>query len=81
LSFSSIIELGNEDYLYQPGHKGGHFWFVLKGSLELLVKRNDEFKYSKTIDEASFFGQRKYYSDQLTDYAKVKSEKLLLLQF
>lgn len=40
------------DFLYKQGDIGERFYFVVSGSLEVIVKSegSDEFKYSKTID-------------------------------
>jgi len=53
----------------------------MTGSLEILVKPNesDEFKYSKGIDESTFFGLKKYFNEERSDYARVVSEKVELI--
>jgi CRP-like cAMP-binding protein len=56
--FSSLVELKEGDYLYKNGDSGSMFWFVLTGKLEVLVKSDDEFKFSKSIDEQTFFGKK-----------------------
>jgi len=79
--FSKFIELNEGDFLYKPGDSGNSFWFVMTGSLELLVKPADEFKYSKGIDESSFFGIKKYYNEARVDFAKVITAKAQILEF
>jgi hypothetical protein len=39
--------------LYKKGHIGSGFYFVMNGNLELHVQsgENQDFKFSKTIDE------------------------------
>lgn len=46
------------DFLYKQGDIGERFYFVVSGSLEVIVKSegSDEFKYSKTIDVSTYFG-------------------------
>ena len=51
----------------------------MTGTLELLVKSGDEFKYSKGIDESSFFGQKKFYNEPRSDFAKVNSKMIIAL--
>jgi len=52
----------------------------MTGTLELLVKSGDEFKYSKGIDESSFFGQKKFYNEPRSDFAKVNSKTCQIIQ-
>jgi hypothetical protein len=52
----------------------------LVGKIELLVKTDDEFKYSKGIDESSFFGKKEFFNEPRGDYAKVISEKAVLIE-
>ena len=56
LLFSKMIELKEDEYLYKQGDSSQVFYFVMTGNLQLLYKKDDEFKYSKGIDESSFFG-------------------------
>jgi CRP-like cAMP-binding protein len=74
--FAKFIELKEGEHLYKEGSSGGSFFFVMTGTLELLVKKGDEFKYSKGIDESTFFGHKKYFNEPRNDYAKVTSAKL-----
>lgn len=79
--FSSIVELKQDEFLYQAGDSGSMFWFVLTGKLEVSVKTDNEFKFSKNVDESTFFGKKQFFNETRGDYAKVVSAKALLLQF
>ena len=61
--FQRHIELKQGDFLYTQGDNGDLFYFVLTGRLELLVKTqtSEDFKYSKGVDESTFFGLKKYF--------------------
>jgi hypothetical protein len=55
--------LNKGEFLYQKGDLTTHFFFVLKGKLEIVVESgmtngdsNQEFKLSKNVDEFEFFG-------------------------
>ena len=61
--FASVKDLKQGDFLYQPGDSGASFWFVLVGKLDMLVKSDDEFKYSKGVDESTFFGKKEFYNE------------------
>ena len=53
-----MVELEEQQYLYKQGDSGDTFWFLLDGSTEITVKsaQEDETKFSKSIDENTFFG-------------------------
>lgn len=50
--FANIKEIKQNEFLYKSGDAGDQFWFLMVGKLEVLVKTDDEFKYSKGIDES-----------------------------
>lgn len=79
--YSNLKELSKDDFLYQAGDPGDTFWFLLRGKLDILSKTGDEFKYSKGIDESTFYGKKEFYNENRLDYAKVTSEKALLIEF
>jgi len=68
--FCKIIDVKEGEYLYKKGDSGATFYFVITGNLEILVPSGDEFKYSKGIDESTFFGQKKYFNEPRVDFAK-----------
>lgn len=74
MNFCKVITLNEGEFLYRQGDSGESFYFVMTGTLELLVKSGDEFKYSKGIDESSFFGQKKFYNEPRGDFARVASK-------
>ena len=45
--FTEIHELKKDEYLYQSGDLGKGFYFVMQGTLDLLVKQGGEYKFSK----------------------------------
>jgi len=51
---TTYISLNQNEYLYQSGEKGSHFYFTLSGKIDLIVKsaKDDQFKLSKQIDES-----------------------------
>ena len=59
-----IQELSRGQFLYKKGDPSPHFYFILKGKLELVVESplaagdssQNEFKFSKNVDEYEFFG-------------------------
>jgi hypothetical protein len=55
----------------------------MNGNLESHVQsgENQEFKFSKTIDENSIHGLKKFYTEQRPDIAKVVSEKAVVIEF
>jgi len=71
LLFTTYKQLSAGEFLYQSGDSGSDFYFVMTGTLELLVKTGDDFKYSKGIDESTFFGQKKFFNESRGDYARV----------
>lgn len=72
-----IQELNKGDLLYTKGDTSQSFYFLLKGKLELVVDSGvqGEFKFSKSVDEYEFFGQRTSSSDMRNDYARAVAEK------
>lgn len=78
--FSTIKELKKDEFLFEPGSSGSTFWFVMTGKLEILVKTDNEFKYSKGVDENTFFGKKEYFNESRDEYAKVVSDKALLIE-
>lgn len=66
--------------MFEPGSSGSTFWFVMTGKLEILVKTDNEFKYSKGIDENTFFGKKEFFKETRDEYAKVVSEKAVLIE-
>lgn len=79
--FSNIVELTQGEFLYKAGDPGGSFWFVLTGKIEVVIKTGEDFKYSKSVDENTFFGLKKFYGEPRIDYAKVASPKLQVIEF
>ena len=79
--FTTFKSLSAGEFLYKSGDPGGDFFFVLSGTLELLVKTGDDFKYSKGIDESTFFGQKKFHNEPRGDYARVQTTKLDVIIF
>ena len=45
------------------------------------MKENGEFKYSKGIDEGTFYGKKEFFNDPRCDYAKAVGKKAILLKF
>jgi CRP-like cAMP-binding protein len=82
--FNSYHQLNKNDFLYKKGEQNGQgFYYLVEGKIELLVKSegDDEFKFSKSIDKGEFFGFRQTsYMDPRTDYAKISSEKAIILE-
>ena len=64
------------DFLYKQGDIGERFYFVVSGSLEVIVKSegSDDFKYSKTIDQSTYFGLKSNPLEPRGDNARVTSE-------
>ena len=64
------------DFLYKQGDTGERFYFVVSGALEVIVKSegSDEFKYSKTIDNSTYFGLKSNPNEPRGDNARVTSE-------
>ena len=55
----------------------------MNGNLESHVPsgENQEFKFSKSIDEDQIFGLKKFYTEQRPDFAKVISQKAVIIEF
>ena len=81
--FQKVVELKKDEFLFQSGDLGTYFYFTMEGKFELLVKQEDtgQFKFSKTVEESSFFGQKKQYTETRVEYARVVSDKCTVLQF
>tara|TARA_B110000285_G_C14790283_1_gene452701 strand:- start:276 stop:563 length:288 start_codon:yes stop_codon:yes gene_type:complete len=81
--FNKVHELLKGELLYRKDHVGSGFYFVMNGNLESHVQsgENQEFKFSKTIDENSIHGLKKFYTEQRPDIAKVVSEKAVVIEF
>jgi CRP-like cAMP-binding protein len=81
--FIDLVDLKKGDFLYNKGDIADKFYFVVTGQLEILVKSesNDDFKFSKGIDKSSFFGLKKNYQEERTDYARVTTEIAEILVF
>lgn len=53
-------EVEHDEFLYTKGDASPDFFFLLKGKMEIVVgsnSSNNEFKFSKGIDEYDFFGK------------------------
>lgn len=79
--FTTVKELKQDEFLYEAGAAGDTFWFLVTGKMEMLVKPDGEFKYSKGVDESNFFGKKEFYTETRGDYAKVVTPKAVLLVF
>jgi len=77
--FGDLVELKEGQYLYEQGDSSALFWFVLVGKLEIHVKSDNDFKFSKNIDESTFFGKKQYLAETRSDFAKVTSPTCVLL--
>ena len=75
------MELEAQECLYKQGDSGDSFWFLISGSLEVTVKQGQETKFSKSIDENTFFGQKKAYQESRSDQAQVTSDKVKVIRF
>ena len=53
--------------MYKEGDSGDTFWFLVEGRIEVTVKSGQETKFSKSIDENTFFGQKKTHQENRTD--------------
>ena len=67
--------------MYKSGDNGNGFYFMMQGSLELLVMQAGELKFSKQIAENSIFGQKKFHTEDRTDNAKITSETAVIIEF
>lgn len=76
-----VMELSKDDFLYKRGDKPNNFFFLLKGKIEILSEsqKGDEFKFSKNVDEFEFFGSKSSLSDPRHDFAKVVTEKCVVV--
>ena len=52
---------------------------MLEGKIELLVKSDHEFKYSRIADTNEYFGYRTS-NEPRSDYARIASDKALVLE-
>lgn len=80
MSTCQLHTLTKDKYLYTEGEKSPGFYYVIDGQIELLFKRGDEFKMSRTVDHDSFFGFRKAGEEARADYAKITSETATILE-
>lgn len=55
--------------MYAKGDSSDTFYFVLKGQLKLMVMENGNLKFSKTVDESTFFGFRDGMGQKRNDCA------------
>jgi|APSaa5957512535_1039671.scaffolds.fasta_scaffold46879_1 hypothetical protein len=55
----------------------------MSGNLECLVQSGEskETKLSKSIEVNQIFGLKKFYTELRSDFAKVKSEKAVIIEF
>ena len=69
-------KLAKGEFLYKQGDIGSRFFFVVSGSLEVIVKSDgsDEFKYSKTIEVNTYFGLKSNPKEARGDNARVISD-------
>jgi CRP-like cAMP-binding protein len=81
LLFISVTQLTNGSFLYQKGDKASNFYFLLSGSIELIVKSDSDqdFKFSRSVDKATFFGLKKNCNEERGDYARVTSDQAELI--
>ena len=59
LNHMKFREVKQGEFLYTKGEASPDFYFLLKGRMEIVVESssNNEFKFSKGIDEYDFFGK------------------------
>lgn len=76
----AVRELKQGEFLYQRGDPAPHFFFLLKGKIELVVIESgqDDFKFSKGVDEFEFFGIKQGGGERL-DYARAVAETCWVL--
>lgn len=76
-----FMELSRDEFLYKRGDRSNNFFFLLKGKIEILsqTQASDEFKFSKNVDEFEFFGSKSSLSDPRHDFAKVVTEKCVVV--
>ena len=66
--------------LYAKGDQSDYYYFVLKGNLHLTVLEGAEMKFSKTVDESTFFGFRDAPGMTRNDFATAISKVTEVLQ-
>mgnify|MGYP001066284651 CR=1 FL=1 len=74
--FMKFKQLKKGEFLYKDDELSTHTFFMFEGQIELVVKSKgteDEFKFSKQIDENDFFGRKSDPKDKRSDYARVVS--------
>ena len=83
-----VIDLKQDEFLYKKGDSGSGFYFVVDGQIEVLVKPHaqpdeddTEFKFSKSVDPSTYFGQKTDPTEPRNDYARIKSEKCQVIEF
>lgn len=57
---------------------------MFEGQIELVVKSKgteDEFKFSKQVDESEFFGHKSDPKDKRSDFARVKTDVAQVIEF
>jgi len=83
LLFSEYKKLKKNEFLYESGEDGRKFYFIIKGVLEVIVKSegSDEFKFSKSVDQSTYFGLKKNFKDVRGDNARVTTDDCHILIF
>lgn len=76
---SRLCVLGDQDFLYGKGDSSDFFYFVLQGSIQIRVIEQDAMKFSKTVDESTFFGFRDGIGEKRNDFASAPTADTMVI--
>jgi hypothetical protein len=78
---SKLVRVDKNYPLYNKGDSSDFFYFVLRGQLHLMVTENNQAKFSKTVDEGSFFGMKEIQNQERNDFANASQTDTEILVF
>ena len=80
--FAEYEQFVRGEFIHKAGDVGKCFYFVMEGKAEVLVRGagQSDFEFSKQIDEGAFFGAKNVPEDPRTDYARVTSDKMMIIK-
>jgi CRP-like cAMP-binding protein len=76
-----LITVEQNHQLYNKGDSSDFFYFVLRGQLHLMVTENNQNKFSKTVDEGTFFGMKEIQNQERNDFANASQANTEVLVF
>lgn len=73
ISHSSLRQLKQQETLYTVNEKTNHFYYIVQGQFQLYVLECGQQKFSKTVDNKTYFGFKEDATQKRRDQAVAAS--------